>query len=65
MSAESVALKNFLKNQKLKFLYRKNRFLTPELQLLCNAIIQPHFGYACSAWHPNLTQRLRRKLQVM
>ena len=53
-------------NQKLKFLYRKNRFLTPELRrLLCNAIIQPHFDYACSAWYPNLTQKLKMKLQVM
>ena len=53
-------------NQKLKFLYRKNQFLTPELrQLLCNAIIQPHFDYTCSAWYPNLTQKLKKKLQVM
>ena len=62
-----MALKTIKKiNQKLKFLYRKNRFLTPELRrLLCNAIIQPHFDYACSAWYPNLTQKLKKKLQVM
>ena len=30
-----------------------------------NAIIQPHFDYACSAWYPNLTQKLKKKLQVM
>ena len=67
MSGESMALKTIKKiNQKLKFLYRKNRFLTPELRrLLCNAIIQPHFDYACSAWYPNLTQKLKKKLQVM
>ena len=66
MSGESIALKTIKKiNQKLKFLYRKNRFLAPELrQLLCNAIIQPHFDYTCSAWHPNLTQKLKKKLQV-
>ena len=29
-----------------------------------NAIIQPHFDYACSAWYPNLTQKLKKKLQV-
>ena len=41
-------------------------FLTPELRrLLCNAIIQTHFDYACSAWYPNLTQKLKKKLQVM
>ena len=61
MSGESMALKTIEKiNQKLKFLYRKNRFLTPELrQLLCNAIIQPHFCYVCSAWYPNLAQKLK------
>ena len=52
MSGESMALKTIKKiNQKLKFYTRKNRFLTPELRpLLCNAIIQPKFDYAYSAW---------------
>ena len=40
--------------------------MTLELpQLLLIAIIQPHFDYACSAWYPNLTQNLKKKLQVM
>ena len=44
ISGESMALKTIKKKQKLKFLYRKNWFLTPELRrLLCNAIIQSHF----------------------
>ena len=48
-------------NNKLKFLYRKNSFLTPALRrLLCNALIQPHFDYACSAWYPNLTKKLKQ-----
>ena len=35
MSGESMALKNIKKiNQKLKFLYRKSQFLTPELRRL-------------------------------
>ena len=52
-------------NSKLKFLYRKNKFLTPSLRrLLCNAIIQPHFDYACSAWYPNLNKTLKKKLQT-
>ena len=51
--------------QRLKFLYRKNWFLILELrQLLCNAVIQSHFDYTCSAWYPNATQ-LKKKLQVM
>ena len=51
MSGEAMALNVIHKiNNKLKFLYRKNDFLTPILRrLLCNALIQPHFDYACSA----------------
>ena len=42
-------------NSRLKFLLRKNHFLTPHLSpLLCNALIQPLFDYACTAWLPNL-----------
>ena len=45
MSGEPMALKVINKiNGKLKFLYKKNRFLSPELQrMLCNVLIQPHF----------------------
>ena len=67
MSREPMALKVINKiNGKLKFLYRKNSFLTPGLRrMLCNALIQPHFDYACSAWYPNLNAKLERKLQIM
>ena len=52
-------------NGKLKFLYRKNKFLTPKLRrTLCNALIQPHFDYACPAWYPNLTKKTK-KIQIM
>ena len=52
-------------NSKLKFLYRKDNFLTPALRrLLCNALIQPHFHYACSAWYPNLTKKLKHRIQT-
>ena len=45
-------------NGRLKFLSRKQKFLSFSLrQLLCNALIQPHFDYACLAWYPNLTKR--------
>ena len=45
MLGEPMALKILNKiNGKLKFLYRKNRYLSPELQrMLCSALIQPHF----------------------
>ena len=32
---------------------------------MCNAIIQPYFDYRCFAWYPNLTQKLKKKFQVM
>ena len=66
MSGESMALKVINKiNSRLKFLNRKNKFLTPVLRrLLCNALIQPHFDYASSAWYPNLTQKMKNKIQI-
>ena len=52
-------------NSRLKFLHTKNKFLTPVLRrLLCNALIQPHFDYASSAWYPNLTQNMKNKIQI-
>ena len=66
MSGESMALKVINKiNSRLKFLHRKNKFLTPALRrLLCNALVQPHFDYASSAWYPNLTQKMKNKIQI-
>ena len=47
MSGETMALTVTEKiNSRLKFLYRKNRFLdVPLRRLLCDALIQPHFDY--------------------
>ena len=56
LSGKVMALKviNKIKGR-LKFFYKKNRYLTPYLKWpLCNALIQSHFDYACSAWHPIL-----------
>ena len=66
LSGEAMATKTIKKiNARLKFLHRKNDFLTPELRrLLCNALIQPHFDYVCSSWFPNLNQKLKKKLQI-
>ena len=66
LSGEAMSLKVINKiNSRLKFLYRKNRYLTPYLKrLLCNALIQPNFDYACSAWYPNLNKKLKSKLQT-
>ena len=66
LSGESMALKIINKiNGKLKFLYRKSKFLSPELQrMLCNALIQPHFDYACPVWYFNLTEKMKKKIQI-
>ena len=66
LSGEAMATKTIKKNNaRLKFLHRKNDFLTPDLRhLLCNALIQPHFNYVCSSWFPNLNQKLKKKLQT-
>ena len=67
MSGESMANKVISKvNARWKFLHQKNRYLTPNLRhLLCNALIQPHFDYACSAWYPNLSKKLKNKIQTL
>ena len=53
-------------NTRLRFLYRKSRFLSQPLhRLLCSKIIQPHFDYAFSAWYPNLNKSLKKKLQTL
>ena len=51
---------------KLKFQYRKKMFLSNKLRrVLYNALIQPHFDYACVAWHPNLNKKYKNKIQVL
>ena len=52
-------------NSRLRFLYRQNKFLDiPLRRLLCNAMIQPFFDYACNAWYPNLNKNLKTRLQA-
>ena len=52
-------------NGKLKFLYCKNKFITPTLgRMLCSPIIKSHFGYACSVWYPKLNEKLKKKIQL-
>ena len=67
LSGESMCLKVIEKiNAKLRFLYRKNKYLTPALRrMLCNAIIQPHFDYACLTWYTSLTKALQNKIQIV
>ena len=66
LTGESMALQALTKiNGKLKFLYRKQSFLTTSLRrLLRNALIQPHFDFACLAWYPCLNKKFKKKIQV-
>ena len=65
LSGESMAHHVINKiNSRLKFLYRQDKFLNKPLRrLLCNAMVQPLFDYACLVWYPNLTQNLKNRLQ--
>ena len=66
LSEEAMALKVVNKiNNKLKFFHRENSFLTPALRHpLSNALIQPHFDYACSVRYPNLIKKLKHRIQT-
>ena len=66
LSGESMLTKLLGKiNGRLKFLYRKQKFLSSSLRrMLCNSLIQPYFDYACSAWYPNLNKNIKRKSKL-
>ena len=52
-------------NIHLKFFHQKNKFLLPQLrQLLCNALIQPHFNYACSAGTPTSIKKSKQSYKL-
>ena len=63
LSGESMASKVLNKvGGRLNFLYRKESLLNLKLRrMLCNALIQPHFDYSCSAWYPNLNKNLTKR----
>ena len=51
-------------NAKLKFLYPQSRYLNPAYRrLLCNALIQLHFGCGCSLSFPLSNKNLKLKPQ--
>ena len=66
LSGESMATHVINKvNSRLRFLCRQNKFLDiPLRRLLCNAMIQRFFDYACNAWYPNLNKNLKTRLQA-
>ena len=66
LSFESMARSVIKKaNGRLKFLYRKGKFLTRYTRKrLVSSLIQCHFDYASAAWYNGLSQELKNKLQV-
>ena len=52
-------------NAKLKFLYRKSAFFGKnERKLLCSALVNPHFEYACNAWYRSVNANVKHKFQT-
>ena len=66
LSSESMALSIIEKaNARLKFLYRKRKYLTfTTKKLLVISLIQCHFDYACAFWFSCLSQNLKSILQT-
>ena len=67
LAGESI-VKEILKkaNSRLKFLYRCKDILNfNSRKILCTALIQCHFDYACSSWYSGVNKTLSKKLQIM
>ena len=67
LSSNSI-VSNIIKkaSSRLKFLYRYKDILNENSRkILCNALIQCHFDYCCSAWYTSTGKTLKNKLQVM
>ena len=65
LTGELMASKILKKcNARLKFLFRKSKFLTKSSKrLLASSLIQCHLDYACSFWYSGLTVRTQTRLQ--
>ena len=51
-------------NAKVKFLYRKRIFFgAKEKKMLCSALVQSSFDYACNCWFRGLSKCIKTKLQ--
>ena len=66
MSREALAMNIISKfNNKQRFIYAENNFLIPTMRRpLCNALVQPHFDYACSDQYPKLIEKLKHRIQT-
>ena len=53
-------------NNRIKFLYKFKDILDKNCRkLLCNALIQCHLDYCCSAWYSGLNKLHQKKLQIV
>ncbi len=53
-------------NQRLKFLFRKARFLADHTKkLLGSALVQCHLDYACSFWYSSISISSKNQLQLI
>ena len=51
-------------NKGLKFMYRKSEFFDTKCRkMLCQALLQSPFDYACNVWYRSLEKRLKIRLQ--
>ena len=45
--------------------HRKRDFFgANERKLLCSALVNPHFEYACNAWYRSVNAKVKNKLQT-
>ncbi len=53
-------------NGRIKFLYRQARcFPTALKKTLCRLLVQSHVGYAISSWYNAMSQKAKKKLQII
>ena len=66
LSGDNIAKDVIAKcNNRLKFLYRNGHSLNIHTKkLLCSALIQCHYDYACSSWYSSVSQTYKKKLQT-
>ena len=67
LSGESMAKRCLSKiNNRLRFLNKyKHCIAIPFRRILCNALIQPLFDYACCSWYPNLKCSLKKNFKQL
>ena len=52
-------------NDKLKFIYRNSAlFGTNDRQLLCSALVNPYFEYACNTWCRIVNAKVKHELRT-